>query len=162
MWGEHRLYAKHYPYEESIRIPYLVRAPGHLLAAPGRRAEQMILNIDLAPTLLDIAGVPIPETMQGQSFLPVMQSPEATGRQAWVYELFRDFPFGGRVPPHKALRTQRYKYIDWEVCRRPELYDLQKDPREMHNLFDTAATRLTTGLKAELEALKQRYRLVST
>ncbi len=162
MWGEHRLYAKHYPYEESIRIPYIVRAPEHLLSAPGRRADQMILNIDLAPTLLDIAGVPIPSSMQGQSFLPVMRSPDASGRKAWVYELFRDFPFGGRVPPHKALRTNRYKYIDWEQCRRPEVYDLQTDPREMNNLFDTAETRLTTGLKAELEVLKQQYRLVST
>jgi arylsulfatase A-like enzyme len=161
MWGEHRLYAKHYPYEESIRIPYLVRAPRHLLSAPGRRAGQMILNIDLAPTLLDMAGVPIPTAMQGQSFLPVMRSPYAVGRSAWVYELFRDFPFGGRVPPHKALRTERYKYIDWELCRRPELYDLQADPREMRNLFETAETGLTTRLKAELETLKQQFGLVS-
>ena len=162
MWGEHRLYAKHYPYEESIRVPYLVRAPEHLLSAPGRRVDQMVLNIDLAPTLLDIAGVPIPTGMQGQSFAPLMRSPDAAGREAWVYELFRDFPFGGRVPPNKALRTNRYKYIDWELCRSPELYDLQADPREMNNLFATADPKLIVQLKAQLESLKQKYHLVTS
>jgi arylsulfatase A-like enzyme len=161
IWGEHRLYAKHYPYEESIRIPYMVRAPRRIIADPGRKAPQMILNIDLAPSLLDMAGIPIPAGMQGESFLPILQSADAAGRAAWVYELFRDFPFGGRVPPHKALRTQTYKYIDWELCRSPELYDLKIDPRELVNIFDTSHGRqVATKLKAELETLKQRYHLV--
>jgi arylsulfatase A-like enzyme len=160
LWGEHRLYAKHYPYEESIRIPYIVRAPGRLLSDPGRRAGQMILNIDLTPTLLELAGLQVPLDMQGRSFLPVMRSAGAPGRKEWVYELFRDFPFGGRVPPHKALRTERYKYIEWELCCRPELYDLQADPREMHNLFEKAEAPLIASLKSRLEALKRQYHLV--
>lgn len=163
IWGEHRLYAKHYPYEESIRIPYLVRAPRTLLSNPGRRADQMVLNIDLAPTLLDMAGIPIPDEMQGQSFLPILKSDDAPGRDAWIYELFRDFPFGGRVPPHKALRTKRYKYIEWELCRhKPELYDLAADPREMDDLIDSEAGRkLAAGLKQQLSELKRQYRIVS-
>jgi len=129
----------------------------------GIRADQMILNIDLAPTLLDIAGIPVPSVMQGESFLPILKSPDTSGRNSWVYELFKDFPFGGRVPPHKALRTTRYKYIDWELCKNPELYDLKEDPREMNNLFNTdIGMKLAGDLKSELESLKEKYHLVST
>ena len=72
-----------------------------------------------------------------------------------VYELFRDFPFGGRVPPHKALRTERYKYIVWECCRDPEIYDLKKDPRERHNLLSTTqGAELAEKLASELDRLK--------
>jgi N-acetylglucosamine-6-sulfatase len=160
LWGEHRLYAKHYPYEESIRIPYVVRYPG-LVPDPGRRAEQMVLNIDLAPTLLDVAGIPIPKEMQGESFLPILRSPGAPTRDAFVYELFRDFPFGGRVPPHKALRTNTHKYVDWELCREPEIYDLANDPRELQNLYGTAmGEELLPKLRMELAELKERYRIV--
>jgi arylsulfatase A-like enzyme len=160
LWGEHHLYAKHYPYEESIRIPYIVRPPSRFLSQPGRKARQMVLNIDLAPGLLDMAGIPVPPDMQGRSFLPILMSPDVPGRASWVYELFRDFPFGGRVAPHKALRTRRYKYIDWEMCRSPEIYDLVKDPREMTNLFDTpGGQQIASKLQAELAALKKQFRL---
>lgn len=160
MWGEHRLYAKHYPYEESIRIPYIVRAPG-FVKDPGRRAHQMVLNIDLVPTLMEIAGIPVPDSVQGESFLPILQSAEAPGRADFVYELFKDFPFGGRVPPHKALRTERYKYIEWQCCKEPELYDLQKDPREMQNLMATAAgQKMAEPLQARLRELISSHSLV--
>jgi len=163
MWGEHRMYAKHYPYEESIRIPYIVRAPGRIIPDPGRRAGQMVLNIDLAPTLMEIAGIPIPGAMQGESFLNILQGQNAPGRSAWVYELFRDFPFGGRVPPHKALRTERYKYILWECCREPEIYDLQKDPRELKNLFPTTdGPSLSEKLMPQLEHIKREHGLKSS
>lgn len=163
IWGEHRLYAKHYPYEESIRIPYFIRAPRRYLSGAGRRAAQMVLNIDLAPTLIDIAGIPVPTEMQGESFLPILQSANHPGRDAWVYELFKDFPFGGRVPPHKALRTMQYKYIEWELCRdKPELYDIQDDPREKRNLMKSqTGAELASHLKKQLENLKQRYHIVS-
>jgi N-acetylglucosamine-6-sulfatase len=162
IWGEHRLYAKHYPYEESIRIPYIVRPPKGYITDPGRRADQMVLNIDLAPTLLNVAGIQIPGEMQGESFLPILKSPNTPGRNSWVYELFKDFPFGGRVPPHKALRTNRYKYIDWELCNSPEIYDLIEDPREMNNLFRTErGGELAGNLSSELERLKEKYNLIS-
>ena len=104
--GSIRLIAKHYPYEESIRIPYIVRAPG-IVNDPGRRAEQMVLNMDLSPSLLELAGIPVPDSVQGESFAPILRSASAKGRESFVYELFRDFPFGGRVPPHKAVRTDK-------------------------------------------------------
>ncbi len=163
IWGEHRLYAKHYPYEESIRVPYLIKAPPRFLNNPGRKADQMILNIDLAPTLLDMAGVPIPIGMQGESFFPILKSGSVKGRDSWVYELFKDFPFGGRVPPHKALRTKRHKYIRWQLCnKQQELYDLTNDPREMKNLIDTREGKiLAEKLNDELERKIEKFYLVS-
>ncbi|MEW5725820.1 MAG: sulfatase [Thermodesulfobacteriota bacterium] len=160
MWGEHRLYAKHYPYEESLRIPYMVRAP-MFINDPGRRAPQMVLNMDLAPTLLEMAGVRPPEDMQGESFLPYLRSGTAAGRRSFVCELFKDFPFGGRLPPYKALRTRRYKYVEWAACREPELYDLEKDPRELENLYGNAQARaIVKDLQKELEDLKRRFNIV--
>lgn len=154
IWGEHRLYAKHYPYEESIRIPFIVRAPG-IVRDPGRRARQMALNIDLAPTLLEIAGARAPGSMQGVNLAPVLASARARGRESWMYEIFKDFPFGGRVPPCRAVRTEHYKYIEWEACRKPELYDLKEDPRELKNILDTARGRkMLPSLEKELSRLK--------
>ncbi len=161
IWGEHRLYAKHWPYEESMRIPYLVRY-GNYIPDPGRRAGQMVLNIDLAPTFMDISGIgPVP-SMQGESFAPILRAADGPGRHAFIYELFKDFPFGGRVPPHKALRSDRYKYIEWEECRAPELYDLASDPREMKNLMGTLeGDKLVGDLKDEMAALKKKYAIRS-
>jgi arylsulfatase A-like enzyme len=157
IWGEHRLYAKHWPYEESIRIPLIVRYPG-LVQDPGRRATQMVLNIDLAPTLLEAAGAQVPGMFQGESFLPVLRSGKTPGRQSWMYELYKDFPFGGRVPPNRAVRTDRYKYIEWESCRAPELYDLRDDPREMKNLLlKSGLNTPVKQLQSELNRLKKRY-----
>ncbi|MFH1135978.1 MAG: sulfatase-like hydrolase/transferase [Pseudomonadota bacterium] len=162
IWGEHRYYAKHYPYEESIRIPFIVKPARGRPSTSGARDKRMVLNIDLAPTLMHLAGLAIPHDMQGESFLPLLESPTAPGRPAFVYELFKDFPFGGRVPPNKALRTERYKYIEWEACRGPELYDLEQDPREMYNLMEIEAGRtLAPELSRQLEDLKKRYHLVS-
>jgi N-acetylglucosamine-6-sulfatase len=161
IWGEHRLYAKHWPYEESMRIPYLVRY-GNYIPDPGRRADQMVLNIDLAPTLMQVAGISPVESMQGESFAPILRSADSRGRDAFIYELFKDFPFGGRVPPHKALRTERYKYIEWEECRSPELYDLASDPREMANLIGTSqGDKLVDELARKLASLKEEYSIRS-
>jgi len=156
MWGEHRLYAKHWPYEESIRIPFIFFYPG-IVKKPGKR-EQMILNIDLAPSLLQLAGIRIPDWMQGESFVPIVKNPLSPGRKSFMYELFKDFPFGGRVPPNKTLRTERYKYIEWQACRGPELYDLLEDPKEMNNMIGTQkAKKIVPMLKKELEEIKIKY-----
>ncbi|MBW2443743.1 MAG: sulfatase-like hydrolase/transferase [Deltaproteobacteria bacterium] len=82
-WGEHRLMDKRWAYEESIRVPLIVRAPG-LIRDPGRLAPQMALNIDLAPTLLDMAGVAIPASMEGFSLVPILRDSRQPGRRAWL------------------------------------------------------------------------------
>ena len=152
-WGEHRLMDKRWAYEEAIRVPLIVRAPG-LIRDPGRMAPQMALNIDLAPTLLDLAGVEAPARMEGISLVPILQDSRLPGREAWLYEYFQDFPY--RIPNIKAVRTQRYKYIEYEDRQPPELFDLDRDPKEMNNLMGTTRGRnLLPELKAKLEKFKR-------
>jgi N-acetylglucosamine-6-sulfatase len=153
-WGEHGLYDKRLAYEESIRIPFIVRYPG-LINDPGRRAPQMILNIDLAPTLLDIVGIGRPSGMQGESLKPILQTATAPGRDAWLYEHFPVFPIP--IPGITAVRTERYKYIEYQNDVRPkELFDLTADPKEKHNLIDTPpGSRLAEDLKKKMEQLKR-------
>ena len=153
-WGEHGLYDKRLAYEESIRIPFIVRYPGRI-RDPGRRALQMVLNIDLAPTLLELAGLAPPDTMQGRSLVPVFENAAASGRSAWLYEHFPVFPIP--IPGITAVRTERYKYVEYQNDPRPpELFDLQADPREMTNLMDTSdGTSRADALKQELERLKK-------
>ena len=151
-WGEHRRGGTgRWPYEESIRIPFIVRAPG-VIKDPGRRADQMILNIDLAPSLLEMAGLPSPDTLEGESFVPVLKSRSFPGRKAWLYEYFADFPF--RVPTTRAVRTERHVYIEFEGRRGSELYDMENDPNQSKNMIDTAEGQgIAEGLKGILEDL---------
>ncbi len=118
----------------------------------------MALNIDLFPTLLELAGIRPERPMDGESLVPALRDAKAPGRRSFMYELFKDFPFGGRVPPHRAVRTERYKYIEWEAGRANELYDLQEDPRELSNIIGTGRDKeLLPAMKKELERLKGRY-----
>jgi len=153
-WGEHGLYDKRLAYEESIRIPFIVRYPG-LIRDPGRRARQMVLNIDLAPTLLELAGIVPPTAMQGRSLVPILEDAATPGRTAWLYEHFPVFPIP--IPGITAIRTANYKYVEYQEDLRPrELFDLTKDPREQTNLIQTPAGMTQADiLKRELERLKQ-------
>jgi N-acetylglucosamine-6-sulfatase len=154
LWGEHGLYDKRVAYEESIRIPFMIRYPD-AIQDPGRRAGQMALNIDLAPTILDLAGISVPSQMQGQSLVPILRSPAAAGRSSWLYEHFPVFPIP--IPGMTAVRTQTHKYVEYHNDVRPrQLFDLSKDPREKKNLMNTAeGKKLSIDLKDELEYLKK-------
>ena len=149
--GEHRLMDKRWPYEESIRVPCIIYDPRRKETG-GRTVEQMVLNIDLAPTILDMAGLPVPAHMEGRSMLPYLQDGEAPGRRAWLYEYFRDFPY--RVPAMEAVRTDRYKYVEYHGRKANELFDLSRDPGEKHNIINTPEGRaVLPELKARLEEL---------
>ncbi|UCD58132.1 MAG: sulfatase-like hydrolase/transferase [Candidatus Hydrogenedentota bacterium] len=152
-WGEHRLVDKRWPYEESIRIPLIVRYP-RLIKDPGRKADQMVLNIDVAPSLLSMAGLPVPENMEGESFEPILLSESAPGRKAWLYEYFKEFPYN--VPECNAVRTDTHIYVEYAGKRPAELFDVINDPRQMQNLIDTSeGKRLLPELKPLLEGLKE-------
>jgi len=141
LWGERGLIDKRWAYEPSIRIPFLLRYPP-LQGEAGRAQGALLLNVDLAPTLLDLAGVPVPEAMQGRSLLPLLRDPQAPWREAFRYDYVFEPPFP--VPTQRALRTARHKWIEFEGGRPPELYDLARDPRERESLAgdpDTAALR---------------------
>lgn len=146
-WGEHRLVDKRWPYEESIRVPLIVRHP-RSVANAGQSAPQMALNLDVAPTIMEMAGLPIPEKMEGQSLAPVLKDRNAPGRKAWLYEYFKDFPYN--VPELKAVRTDRYKYVKYEGKRPDELFDLKNDPREKHNLMGTEEGKKVLPLLASM------------
>jgi N-acetylglucosamine-6-sulfatase len=148
-WGSHDCHGIREPYEESIRLPFIVRAPW-LVPGPGSRRKQMALNIDIAPTLLDVAGVPIPQDMDGKSLVPMLTAPETSGRASFPLEFWRYFPES--TPSYSGVRTQRYKYVEFERGREPWLFDLQQDPGEQANLYGTnEGERIVPGLKAIME-----------
>ncbi|MBU2512361.1 sulfatase-like hydrolase/transferase [bacterium] len=134
-WGTHGRHGIREPYEESARLPFIVRAPG-LIQDPGSRREQMALNIDMAPTLLDLAGIPVPTEMDGKSLLPILKDIGVEGRKAFLMEFWKYYP--ENTPSYMGVRTETHKYIEFEKGREPWLFDLINDPRELNNLFGTA------------------------
>ena len=154
-WGEHGLGDKRWAYEESIRDPLLVRYPK--LVKAGMKIDAMVLNIDLAPTLLELGGAKIPKEVQGQSFLPLFQGEKAKWRDSALFEYFKDG--NNRTPTWQAVRTERWKYIQYkDLSDMDELYDLKKDPFEMKNLAsDSSATKMLKEMKAELAKLQKQY-----
>jgi arylsulfatase A-like enzyme len=133
--GEWHFMDKRLMHEPSIRIPLLVRYPKKIKA--GSLNDAMVLNLDIAPTMLDLAGIEVPEAMQGHSFVPMLEGGKpASWRKDWFYA-FYEYPGPNMVPKNRGVRTERYKLIEyWEFePKQYELYDLQEDPKELHNLY---------------------------
>jgi arylsulfatase A-like enzyme len=152
--GEHHLYDKRLMYEPSIRVPMMLRYPGQVKA--GISSDKMVLNLDMAPTLLEIAGVPVPSDMQGKSMLPLAEEkPNVAWRKDWLYEYY-EYPGFENVRPCRGVRTERYKLIHFFLEPQEfELYDLQSDPEEKNNLYGKPGfEELTSHLKERLAALR--------
>ncbi len=152
--GEHHLYDKRLMYEPSIRVPMIVRYPGHVKAAT--KSDEMVLNLDLAPTLLEIAGLAVPGEMQGKSMLPLAEGkPNVSWRKDWLYEYY-EYPGFENVRPCRGVRTDRYKLIHFFIEPQEfELYDLKSDPNEKNNLYGKPGyEELTAHLKDRLTALR--------
>ncbi|HLA13389.1 MAG TPA: sulfatase, partial [Gemmatimonadaceae bacterium] len=134
--GEHGLIDKRHAYEESIRIPMIAWGPGFV--RPGSVITPMVRNIDIAPTILELAGAPNPGDMDGQSVLPVLRGQAAASDRDFMYEYYWEDAFP-HTPTVFALREQRYKYIYYHgVWDTNELYDLERDPEERTNLIGVA------------------------
>ncbi|HVR44742.1 MAG TPA: sulfatase [Thermoanaerobaculia bacterium] len=148
-FGEHGLIDKRHAYEESIRVPMVAWAPG--LIPRGSTVDPIVLNVDIAPTLLDLAGVSRPDWMDGRSFLPLLEGKRVEGwRESFVYIYYWDYNFP-HTPTVYALRDDRYKYMFYHgLWDKNELYDLQKDPIEKQNLIDVPEHR------ERVEAMKTR------
>lgn len=156
-YGEHGLSVeRRFAYEESLRIPFLVRFPA--LAKAGTTLDDMVLNIDLAPTLLELGKTPIPPTMQGQSWLRLLKGNRAGWRNSFLAEYFSDTVFPRMQSlGYKAVRTGGWKYIHYlEQTGMDELYDLTADPYEMRNVIgDPKAQSALKELQAELARLRK-------
>lgn len=161
--GEHGWFDKRFMYEEAIRVPWLIRYPG--VIKPGSVSNAMTVNIDNAPTILDLAHVEIPKDMQGESLLPVIKGNIPEDWRKSVYFHYYEF-----APPHWAMpsygiRTERYKLIYYYTINEWELFDLQKDPDEMDNLFVMQTMRVKPGyevvfkdLTSQLSKLREIYK----
>jgi arylsulfatase A-like enzyme len=154
-YGEHGLNEeRRLAYEEAIRIPLIVRFPSRV--PPGSMPRDLVLSIDLAPTLLTLAGVAPSARTQGRSLVPILEHSAGDWRSSFLIEYFSDTVFPRvRNMGYVAVRTNRYKYIQYrELTGMDELYDLEADPFEEHNLIGAAPSKDTlTQLRSELDRL---------
>lgn len=133
MWGEHGLIDKRSMHEPSIRVPLMARCPA--LFEGGRKVQEMALNIDMAPTILEAAGVKAPDTIHGRSLLPILRGRAADWRDAFLYEYEweRDYP---QTPTILGIRTKKYSFATYYgIWDKEELYDLESDPLQKKNLL---------------------------
>jgi len=154
-YGEHGLsLERRLPYEESIRTPFIIRYPA--LADPGSRIDELVVSVDIAPTVLDIAGAPIGDHIQGRSLLPLLRGSAEDWRRSILIEFYTyENPFPWLLDmDYRAIRTTRYKYIHWmQHPDENELYDLEEDPYETRNLIgDSRLAGVVSDLRAEMAA----------
>lgn len=155
--GDHGFFDKRFIYEESLRMPFIVRYPNKIKA--GSVNEDIIKNIDFAPTLLDLADIKTTKKVQGESFKPVLYGKKPKNWEQAMYYHYYEFPFWHHVQPHYGIRTQKYTlahfYYNIDVW---ELYDLEKDPKQMHNIIsDPQYTNVIGELKSQLQSLMKKY-----
>ncbi|MBL8177136.1 MAG: sulfatase [Bryobacterales bacterium] len=159
MRGAHGLHGKWIAYEESIRVPMIVRDPRLRPALRGGVRRQMTLNIDIAPTLLALAGIAAPPLMQGRNLMPVVTGANAAWREDWFYEhTYNTPPSRLPIPSCEALRTRRWKYVRYTSPNPAfeQLFDLQTDPGERRNLAPlTAHKPLLERLRLRCEQSKR-------
>jgi len=164
--GEHNYIDKRWMYEESMRMPFIARHPGRI--EPGTVRDEIVLNVDFAPLFLDYAGAEVPESMQGRSFRPLLEGEEVPDWRDAMYYRYWMHGNGARRPAHYGIRTERYKLIFFyglpldQTNNEPtepgwELYDLQKDPRELDNVYgDPEYAEVVDRLKERLLEMKKK------
>jgi len=153
--GQHGYYEKRFIYEDGMKMPLLMRYPNHITS--GTRIEQLVQNIDYAPTLLDYLGINIPSDMQGSSFKPVLEGNTPSDWRSSVYYHYYDHGKHG-IPRHEGVRTHRYKLINFYTDNAWELYDLENDPDEINNIYAVHKDgELVKDLKLDLHNLKNQY-----
>jgi N-acetylglucosamine-6-sulfatase len=151
LWGEHRLGGKVWPYQESTHVPLVVRTPWTTSA---QKNNQPVLNIDLAPTITELAGITPTLPQDGRSFVPFLHGQQAPWRHAFLEEyLGKDMLRSGGPPPYVAVQTRRNLWVEYRNGWR-ELYSLKKDPWELNNIAGSPRTKpLQTTLSSDLTRL---------
>ena len=157
--GEHTFLDKRLAYENSMRVPMLIRYPK--IIKEGTQVKEQCLNIDMAPTILNLAGIEKPDYMQGESMVNLLKGEkEKNWRKAILFEYYVDsyWPYAG--PNQIAVRTERYKLVDSFLANDiDELYDLKNDPGEMNNLIDIANyDDIEQNLRVQATTLKKQYK----
>jgi arylsulfatase A-like enzyme len=156
--GEHGWFDKRFMYEESLRMPLMVRWPGK--TKPGSINHELVSNLDFAETLLEMAGVAVPSDMQGRSLVPLLAG-QAPGdwRQSHYYHYY-EYPAVHSVQRHYGVRTARHKLMYFYQLDEWELYDLEKDAREMHSVYeDPQYAGVVRELKVELDRQRRHYQV---
>jgi arylsulfatase A-like enzyme len=152
--GDHDWFDKRFMYEESLRMPFLIRYPGKIKA--GAKPSDMILNVDFAPTFLEYAGLPVPSEIQGWSFVSLLKGEHPNDWRKSLYYRYYHYPGDHQVQQHYGVRTEWYKLIFFHRLNQWELYDLRNDPHELNNLYaDPDYTAKLNELTAELERLRK-------
>lgn len=156
--GEHGWFDKRFMYEESMRTPLVMQLPQSLKARG--EIKQMVQNIDYAPTFLDIAGVDIPEDIQGVSMLPILKGEKPKDWRNSLYYHYYEFPDEHNVHKHYGVRNERYKLIHFydDGIDKWELFDLKKDKMEMNNVYDNPNyDKVKAVMHSELNKLRKQY-----
>ena len=154
--GEHGWYDKRWIYEESLKMPLVMRWPGQIKA--GTQITQLTQNIDFAPFFLEAAGTIIPKEMQGRSLMPLLQNQDAKWRKDIYYHYYEAGGHG--VPAHYGIRGERYKLVHFPRSAEWNLIDLQEDPREMRSEHENPKHENTLReMKARLASLRRKYEL---
>ena len=153
--GDHGWYDKRWMYEESLKMPLVAKWPG--VTPPGSQNFDLVQNLDYAETFLDLAGAPIPKDMQGQSLVPLLKGEGDGEFRDGIYYHYYEYPSVHMVPRHFGIRTHRYKLMSFYQFGVWEMYDLQEDPDELTNIYETADPALVSEMKQKLKDLQTKY-----
>lgn len=150
--GEKELLGKWTPYDESLKIPFIVYDP-RTRSGKGKVLDEMVLNIDVAPTILELAGIEVSEGMDGRSMVSLLNGKEKSWRKEFFYEHFCGVPgVGSYLPRNEGIRTETDKYVRWidfELVE--EYFDMENDPREANSLIGNSE------IEARIEVLRQKF-----
>jgi arylsulfatase A-like enzyme len=156
--GDHGWFDKRFMYEESLRTPLIVRWPE--MIKPGSEDRHLVQNLDFAPTFLQLAGAPIPVDLQGVSLVPLLRGEDPPDWRKSVYYHYYEYPAVHSVRRHCGVRTERYKLIHFYQLDEWELYDLERDPKELNNVYsEPAYSDVVANLKKELVRLRALYKV---
>ncbi|WP_244825963.1 sulfatase family protein [Carboxylicivirga linearis] len=156
--GEHGWFDKRFMYEESLRTPLLVKWPG--VISPGTQSDDIVSNLDFAETFLDMAGLNIPQQMQGESFVPILKGETPADWRKEFYYHYYEYPSWHMVKRHYGITTDRYKLIHFYYdVDEWELFDLKEDPHEMNNVYnDEKYADVKADLHERLIKLREKYK----
>ncbi len=155
--GDHGWYDKRWMYEESLKMPFIVKWPGVVKA--GSVNTDLIQNLDYGETFLDVAGAEIPADMQGRSLVPLFQGESPADWRESIYYHYHEYPSVHMVAAHYGIRTERYKLIRFYQFDEWEFYDLKKDPDELSNEYGNGSyAGVIEKLKGDLEQLRAHYK----